>query len=575
LNDLMTLIHPTPRKPNEVREAIIDLSKTWAERDVFRDQRQPPDDTRVGQVAEGLLRLQEYQLVFQLIQWSTANDADDDDDYTLYERIGRGGVQITPRQLAVSKLMLALGRDGNNAVASFQHSEQLRHLLDTEEVIHALARVAFAVTGPDIASEQETEESKNSRDLLDLTPQRLNAMRKDTPRWDKFIRKLGDYCQGVGGQQPSQLQHAFEQLYASVRYAETNPNGFSFVQLAQPEKTGEGIAPITLHPLLFWYLVYADGRPADQQQRDDMLRWLLFANGLVSQPKHPKLNRDVFQLMVHSRRIDFAEIKNLVFNDPTLQTDLGFIWQLPLVENGDVLQRQHEWPEIPGPEAVTSRTARRLILQNWAYPGISWFVLLWNQREVMETLYRDMDYPPALFSKGRPFDADHIVARSRFLHIELQDAECRHAIEAMLANHPDFHVTMQMQQDISRENEIKFKDIILSAECFRKNFSNSIANYRYWPKRLNRSDQSRSVDEKMNVARIKNNIVDDPLQRFFSAMDNDVLWRWSAIPKEDECLWTQLPPSPWDQKHIDEFILATLKREYVLYTNAYRFLENK
>ncbi|HEV8486651.1 MAG TPA: hypothetical protein VGV87_24105 [Blastocatellia bacterium] len=73
----------------------------------------------VDRLAEALSHLREYRLAFQLIEWEAV---DDDDDYTLYERIGRGGVQITPRQLAVSKLMLALGRDGNDAVIAFQSS---------------------------------------------------------------------------------------------------------------------------------------------------------------------------------------------------------------------------------------------------------------------------------------------------------------------------------------------------------------------------------------------------------------------------------------------------------------------
>jgi hypothetical protein len=118
-----------------------------------------------------------------LVDWQ----ADLDDDHILYERIGRGGVQITPRQLAVSKLLSELGREGNDAIASFQESEKLHHLLDTEDVVHALARVAFAtVADPPLPDKPDTEDSKNSRDLLDLTPQRLKAIQRDTEKWKKY-----------------------------------------------------------------------------------------------------------------------------------------------------------------------------------------------------------------------------------------------------------------------------------------------------------------------------------------------------------------------------------------------------
>jgi hypothetical protein len=113
---------------------------------------------------------------------------------------------------------------------------------------------------------------------------------------------------------------------------------------------------------------------------------------------------------------------------------------------------------------------------------------------------------------------------------------------------------------------------LLEEWCFRKNWPNTIANYRYWPKRLNRSDQAESVLCKINAAHVQDQIRDNPLQDTMSPISEEMLWEWSAIPQEDQDLWRQLPPEQWHEQAIGAFILATLKREHALYTNAYTFL---
>jgi Protein of unknown function DUF262 len=567
LTDLIALIHPTVGRFEELSALILDHVKKGEKADLFQRDRRDPDETIVTQVAKGLFRLREYKLSFQLIEWDALEE---EDDYTLYERIGRGGVQITPSQLAASKLIMELDRDGNDAVAAFQNSQTLQHLLDTEDVIHALARVAFAETEPKTTSEHETEAHKNSRDLLDLTPQRLNAIQKDRARWDTFIAKLGEYCKSDEGTKVPRLQQAFEQLYTSLRYAENNPHGFSFVQLAQPDKTREGIAPITLHPLLFWFIVRSNGTPIDQQHREEMLRWILFAHGVTSQPKHPKLNREVFRFMVDHEKLNFAGIKTLIFEDPILQKDLGFIWQDPGLENEDVVQRERSWKAIPPPEALISLTWRRLVLQGWVCSGINWFMLLWNQREVMESLYGNIGYIPALFSKGRPFDGDHIVARSRFLYItdKIMNTEVCEGIEWVFSKRQEFGTVIDKKNALADRKYYK-----LSWKNFRKNLSNSVENYRYWPKRLNRSNGNISVSGKMNTQNVSDLLLGNSLKDAFKEMDDDSLWKWSGIPTEDKDLWLQLPPTKWDEHHIGRFILATLKREHFLYANVFNFLK--
>jgi hypothetical protein len=82
---------------------------------ILKKQFKEPDEEMIRLVASGLKKLIDYRLSFQLIEFMKE---DDEDDYLLYERIGRGGVQITPRQLAVSNIMHSLGKEGNDAVAS-------------------------------------------------------------------------------------------------------------------------------------------------------------------------------------------------------------------------------------------------------------------------------------------------------------------------------------------------------------------------------------------------------------------------------------------------------------------------
>lgn len=85
------------------------------------------------------------------------------------------------------------------------------------------------------------------------------------------------------------------------------------VQLAQTSMgKREGIHPLTLHPLLFWHFKYAKENVLDPQQRDDMLRWLLFANGLTSQPSNGTLNRYVFSQVKETKRLQFSGEKSVL-----------------------------------------------------------------------------------------------------------------------------------------------------------------------------------------------------------------------------------------------------------------------
>ena len=223
--------------------------------------------------------------------------------------------------------------------------------------------------------------------------------------------------------------------------------------------------------------------------------------------------------------------------------------------------------DIPCPQEIQELTIRRVVLQNWANSGVNKFILLWNQRDSMEHMYGDIQFIPALFSKGRPFDDDHIVARNRLLYENMRgigEVSIRNGIMQMMAK---CSISANLS-DITKES------IITNDGGLRKSFPNLIGNYRYWPKCLNRHDQDKSVTYKMNLAEITAILKDNPLKSKFQSM-NDPLWRWSAIPSEDKDVWLRLPPDDeWNQNSICDFLTSVLKRERFLYSNAYRFITN-
>ncbi|MDI1291476.1 MAG: DUF262 domain-containing protein [Methylobacter sp.] len=518
----------------------------------YEKECQSPDNSVLDKVVKALINLQKRKLAFQLIELSD----DEEDGYTLFERIGRGGVQISQRQLAVSQLMLILGTEGNDVIASFQETKW-GALLDTEDVVHALARIAYAMTNkmPEIESVNFDRELRDW-DMFDLSTDRLKTMKKDSDHWKKFSEKLKFISE------ETRLKSAFNNIFEALQFKQDeNENGFPLVQLAQTNRSGEGISPITLHPLLLWIFKYGGDPLLEKELRDDMLRWIMFANGIASKPKHEGLNRAAFYHVCQRGRLNFALLKSTVFNNETLSSELGFVCNLPKIDSkGEVVLEELKYKDVPTPKEIVELFARRLILQNVAANGVSKFVLMWNQREALHDMYgaTDVQHLPALFSKGRPFDLDHIVARNRFLY----SATGIYG-NSLLAGAQGVFV----QKDILKKS-------ILNEECFRKNLPNMNANYRYWPKHLNRADQDCVVKDKMSLAIIVKQSGNHPLSKNFKGKQDDIGWEWSSIPLQDKSEWECLPPEDytWNAELIAKFIRIILRREYYLYRNAYLFL---
>lgn len=394
------------------REACCDGIRKLAARHTRRRRRLKgdgpgPDDGVLMQVAEGLLRLNRCRLMFQQIRLPSIGDdaGDRDDQLTVFERIGRSGMQITQRQLAVSRLMLELGQDGNDAIAAFQQSATLRHWLDTEDIVHAVARAS-------------------------------------------------------------------------------------------------------LH-----------------------------------------------QVMKASDR------------------DLGFsLWQPGFDAAGNIVTQETIPETIPRPGTALTLAARNLVLNGAHESRLNDVMLMWNQREAMEHFFGDTDYLPALYSKGRPFDKDHIAARNRFLNSPhdtiLGDDTVKNAAEALLANDTVQSALQSLRGRVTPEQ------VKLSGWYFRIRYSSNLANYRYWPKRLNRHDSDDRIAEKMHIDRVSASVAGHPLAAKIA--DEAALWRWSAIPAEDISLWRRITPERengvWDTGDIVRFVEACLKREHWLYGNCHRFV---
>jgi uncharacterized protein with ParB-like and HNH nuclease domain len=542
----------------KLEKSIMDLGNKGVEKkNKLIKNPQKPDPGVVKQVANAINGLSRCQFIFQLIQLSD----DEDEEITFFERIGRGGIQITQRQLAVSKLMILLGKEGNDAIASFQRSEKLLHLLDTEDVIHGVSRIAIYNANND----DNNVTDKQHEELLELSSTRLKKIQKNRIIWEKFVEFLKKYCK-INDKGRSLLQIAFEALYDSLRFDKhENRNGFSLVQLAQSDNKHGRIIPLTLHPLLFCFLVNSD-RPLNHEQREDMLRWLLFVNGFIDKPMHERFNKEVFRLVTDNKKFIFSKINEFIASEEQIRKELGFSFDQPEIDkDGTIIQKKCSFNEIPDPEFVSNLGFRRLVLQDWPSSQLNNFLLMWNQREALEHFYGEIDYRPALYSKGRPFDADHVVARSRFLYNYgegINNKAVKDGIDLII-------------KEFREIPSIGSKGGRLTANCLRKYFPNMIANYRYWPKRLNRYDQNKSVEEKFEIGHVKKGVEGHPLNDKFD--DENLLWKWSSIPPEDREMWKLLPPkdNKWDSELIGKFILAILKRDRFLYREAYDFINNR
>ena len=177
-------------------------------------------------------------------------------------------------------------------------------------------------------------------------------------------------------------------------------------------------------------------------------------------------------------------------------------------------------------------------------------------------LYDDISYVPALYSKGRPFDLDHIVARNCFLYKTAID-------DKMVAE----SITSALKLLDPRADAKYFK---LTAENFRKWLPYSIANYRYWPRKLNRCDQDKPVNDKMKINWIKSELTGNKLTDKFKNETDDKLWEWCSIPSEHKVAWGKLPPKEnnWQNDDISLFFNEVVARHKYLYKKAYDFLKS-
>jgi hypothetical protein len=166
-----------------------------------------------------------------------------------------------------------------------------------------------------------------------------------------------------------------------------------------------------------------------------------------------------------------------------------------------------------------------------------------------------LPYLPVLFGKGRPFDADHIVARNRMLFKHVDKTILRDGTQTLLDDAYEKHLSV-------------------SDTFFRLRLPNIQVNYRYWPKRLNRSDSDASVGGKMALIEIRRKLEGHSLLRVFNKEDPDIPWNWSAIPANSNNEWSKLPPEgdKWDAEAVKSFFTVLLDREFHLYRQAYDFV---
>ena len=514
-----------------------------------------PANEVVRKVARALIALRSYELALQKTE--TIDGDGKNANFTLFERIGRGGIPITQRQLAVSQLMLELGKDANDAVAEFQNGDW-RDILDTEEIIHAVTRISHAHVSspPDSIDDKHGWKALMEWDMFELDIAKIKEMKRKK-YWDLLKIKMGENCK--------RLKESFDAIFSNVLRHGTSGearNGLSLVQLAQTTREG-GVQPITLHPLLYWaFYIRKDGQEVDAELHRNMLQWIVFSNGVVSTPAHKKLNQLAFHQIASTKKLDFLAIKEKVFSsnfDDKERGEIGFAWNSPVLDiDNNIVEKEIMPKDIPSPRIIVERTIRRLVLRNSAdRSGVNDFILMWNQREMLDEIYGNTDpkHIHALYGKGRPVDADHIVARNLFMAINVDKDDIKAAVTIFLS-----------------EEYKKNVKVGLNENTFRLHLTNLNGNFRFWPKHLNRADQDRKVNDKFPKDEILKLLEKHPMREYFEKHNDDIGWTWSAILHKSD--WGNLPPenNVWTESSITRFITAVMKREYDLYASAYNFL---
>jgi hypothetical protein len=124
--------------------------------------------------------------------------------------------------------------------------------------------------------------------------------------------------------------------------------------------------------------------------------------------------------------------------------------------------------------------------------------------------------------------------------------------------------------------QITPEHIKLTPDNFRKWLPYSIANYRYWPRKLNRCDQDKPVKEKMKADWVKSQVAGNKLEEKFKVATDDNLWEWCSISNEHRGNWASLPPqnNNWQHTEISLFFNEVVARHKYLYKNAYDFLKS-
>lgn len=542
---------------NDIKDRIISLARKHNQK--YEPQKKGNENT-LNTLAKAIRKIKETKLVLQKIEDDIFGD--DEESYTLFERIGRGGVQITSKQLAVSKIIQQLGSDGNTALVKFRNSNY-GELLDTEDVVHAITRVAL-----ELAKTENNDDTKE--DLIELNLANLEKIKLSNGLWEKFFEKIKSFTSSN-----CDISNTFNKLFQSLRYnSKENEYGFPLVQLAlSNQNSKEGISPVTLHPLLLW--LEKHNKDIDNKIKEDMLRWILFANGFTAQPQNHSMNRTIFN-QVNNDCFDFGKaLKEILASDneqawnpktteeekeqlrkeaQRARSDLGFILDHPNErDDGTVEYTQQQHRDLLQVNEIRDLTVKRLFLRNNTTSMVGDFVLMWNQREALEEFYgkNERNHIAALFSKGRPFDADHIMARNK------------------LMNHSSFP-DKKLLDETAKTFIHEIKTNHLTPDIFRKNVTHMNGNYRYWPKRLNRSDQDKSVNDKMNHYNINKT---PPYSIKFE--NNEQVYNFSAINIKNIEKWQGLPNDRknWKQKNITDFIEAILNREADLYEKAYQFIK--
>ncbi len=309
-----------------------------------------------------------------------------------------------------------------------------------------------------------------------------------------------------------------------------------------PKKLLLSIPPTLIHPVLIWLYLNKDAEDKDEDNRKNILRYLIFC--LLGLRKDKDNNKDeASKKAIEIIRNDHNGFPDALIYKQWIDDKSGIGMKIPRnypFAKNSANGLLKSWNEIIGDNEDEYKHFR------FAF----WYkkeLLLWFQRSYHAKWF-DGYNPMSNDAYDTPYDYDHILPKS---HISIQGSSLKTDITDPVAK---------------KHFEKHSKDIYI----------NSIGNYRAWPGWANRSDNNKCHTVKLRMDKDKVDEYDDTAKTLELESDSDFLVS-SAIDESDKDLWKDAGRGgdvrDWPEKRRKAWQQAVENRVLYLYQIFYDTFE--